>query len=335
MLDALASAIRDQVDEVTEIFETGFQRPQQWIKYIHKSFGTPPDVDSLINTAARWGDKNQSLKSFQALFVACWICYPVEKGSYMIHLPGNQNIPNGHNTLDTRWSSHVSEKNARNASAGFEFLQGYRELLVQIEGDFLFLKAEGHSSMSLKHMASYVNKVRTGAGKTASPALNNFARQYPNLIAERAAENYGTAYEALLKKLKLTGKEIDVRTATDKMIKKCRKDDLTTFRALLVQAGLPPDTTDTQRYTNRAIGHLLTEVIIPFAKGLSDKSKFGKQVQSAEDDLLGIAAKLWEDKGMWGFNTTPRLFQELRLRPDVITTGLQAFVDVVGNKANV
>jgi hypothetical protein len=95
-----------------------------------------------------------------------------------------------------------------------------------------------------------------------------------------------------------------------------------------VQAGLPSDITDTQRFTNSAIGHLLTEVIIPFAQRLSDKSKFGKSVQKAEDDLLGIAEKLWEDND-WGFNSTPRLFRELRLHPNIMDTALQAFVDVL------
>ena len=95
-----------------------------------------------------------------------------------------------------------------------------------------------------------------------------------------------------------------------------------------MQARLPSDITDTQRFTNRAIGHLLTEVIIPFAQGLSDKSKFGKKVQKAEDDLLGIAENLSQDKD-WGLNKTRRLFRELRLHPNIMDTGLQAFVDVL------
>jgi hypothetical protein len=122
----------------------------------------------------------------------------------MIYLPGNQNILNGHRYLDKRWSSHVSEQNARTAGQGFRFLQGYRELLVQIEGGFLFLKAEGHPANDVNHISSYFTKVRTGAGNMASVALNNLVRQRAELgITPRAAENYGKAYEALVKKLKL------------------------------------------------------------------------------------------------------------------------------------
>jgi hypothetical protein len=331
MLEALAEAIRDRQTEVMRIFETGFQAQNDWCTYIQDSFGARPDVASLLTTATNWGDKNASLKSFQALFVASWICYPVEKGSYMIYLPGNQNIVNGHSTLDKRWSSHVSTKNARSAGEGFRFLQGYRELLVQIEGDYLFLKAEGHPANDMKHISSYFTKLKTGAGNTASVALNNLVRQLNGLgIVPRAAENYGKAYEALLKKLRLPGKEIDVRAAVNKMIEKCRKDDLTRFRDLLAQQpDLQPDITDTERFTNRMIGCLLTKVIIPFAKGLSDKSKFGKKVQKAEVDLKGIADKLLEDELMWGFERAPRLFQELRLHTDIMNIGLQAFLDVL------
>lgn len=329
MLEALASAIRDGDAEVKEIFQAGFKTSNQWRTYIQNSFGAPPDVNSLLTDPAQWANKAASLQSFQALFVACWIWYPVEKGSYMISLPGNQNIQNGRNTLDKRWSSHVSETNARSAGTGFQFLQGYRELLVQIEGNFLFLKAEGHPANDMAHVSSYFTKVSTGAGNTASVALNNLARQRADLgIAPRAAENYGKAYEALLKKFKLTGKQTDVRTAVDSMIAKCRKDDLPAFQALLTQAGLPTDTTETYRYTNRAVGHLLTEVIIPFASRLSDKSKFKKAVHKAEDDLVGIAEKMWQDHD-WRVTLTPRLFQELRLRPENLNTGLQAFLDVL------
>lgn len=73
MLEALASAIRDEDDEVKAIFEAGFKTPTQWRTYIQNSFGAPPDVNSLLTTTAGWVDKNTSLQSFQALFVACWI----------------------------------------------------------------------------------------------------------------------------------------------------------------------------------------------------------------------------------------------------------------------
>jgi hypothetical protein len=282
-------------------------------------------VKHLLGSSG-WDNKANALARFQALYVACWIYYPVEKGTYMIDVTDPKDVAKGWATLPDRWSSHLSGK-GRTAGEGFKFLQGYSELLVQIEGNWLFLKAEGHGAKDLKHLASYFTKLKTGAGNTQSEALKRLAKEQKKLgITPRAAENYGKAYEKLLqKKFSLKGKQVDIRTAVKAMIDKCKKDDLSEYDKLLKDAQLPTD--DLSKMTNRAIGSLIVNVIIPFAKGLS-KSKFGAMVQDAQDDLKGIADKLCEDENI-GLTMTPRFFQELRLTAAELDTGLGAFIDVL------
>src|SRR5690606_25051145 len=131
--------------------------------------------------------------------------------------------------LQSRISSHLSRKGA-SAHEGWAFLQGYGELLVQIEGErssapYLFLKCEGHpidglfSISTLKHGTSGVVKSVTGAGKTASPALNNLAKNSTTVEA-RAAENFGKKYKKLQKKLGLSGKEVTVAEVVTEIWKK-------------------------------------------------------------------------------------------------------------------
>ncbi|AKJ27292.1 hypothetical protein [Caldimonas brevitalea] len=168
-----------------------------------------------------------STKSFQALFMAAWAHHPTEKGSYMIDLsglpPGQlDQIKKAHEEHCTsRPSSHLSGK-GRSASKDFEFLKGYKELLVQMEHidgkPYLFLKTEGHTtglSGIVGHTKSYLHKVKTGEGKTASPYLNAMATAAPGLVEPRAAENYGKDYGKLLKSLDLKGKSVTARTVTE------------------------------------------------------------------------------------------------------------------------
>jgi hypothetical protein len=73
-------------------------------------------------TAQQW-----QLPTFQALYVACWLHHPVEKGTYLIDLSG---VPVGQMAilnaayqqhLSGRRSSHLSGA-GRSAGAGWEFL---------------------------------------------------------------------------------------------------------------------------------------------------------------------------------------------------------------------
>lgn len=72
---------------------------------------------------------------FHALYIACWIFYPVEKGTFMIPLTAQQrkNVKSGYQNLDPRWTSPL-HKHGRSAAKGWKFLKGYGELLVQMEG---------------------------------------------------------------------------------------------------------------------------------------------------------------------------------------------------------
>jgi hypothetical protein len=333
MLEALAKAIRDQDKDVVGIFEDGFQTPTQWRDFIQTSYGAKPDVTSILNAAA--GDKATSEKRFHALFIACWLFYPVEKGSFMLNLEGaaqQQNILSGKALLDKRWSSHLGDKDPRSAGRGFAFLTGYHELLVQIEdgNTYLFVKAEGHGAASVAHLSSFFTKWKTGKGNTASAALNNLAKDHQEFgIAPRAAENYGKSYEKLLeKKLDLKGKTVTIEDALGAMVEKCKKDDDATFKNKVAGAGLDRNLKDASGLGPGDQAKLLENVIIPFSETLGPKSKFAGRIKDAKEDLLGIVKMLKMDaaNGVSG----PRYFQELRLRPSHLNNALQAFLDVLG-----
>lgn len=198
---------------VAEVFGDDFQAPAGWSRMLDHMPGR--SVVTLLNRSGAWWTR----ECFQALYVACWIHHPVEKGSYMIQL-GPAQVANvraaytrltGNGDLQTRISSHLSGRGA-SAHVGWDFLKGYGELLVQIEGEaanapYLFLKCEGHAlekglSMStVKHGASWIKKSITGSGATASQALKQWAVAHPNVVEGRAAENFSKDYEKLIKQL--------------------------------------------------------------------------------------------------------------------------------------
>src|SRR5262249_24068102 len=94
MLEKLAEAIRDKNVEVTKVFATPFRNPAHWVDFIKEHFGgrTFPTVDRILNEGndAKWKDAGWATEKFQALYVACWIFNPVEKGSFMIKLNEHQ-----------------------------------------------------------------------------------------------------------------------------------------------------------------------------------------------------------------------------------------------------
>lgn len=215
---------------VQTVFGPAFQTPRGWADFLDTSIPMR-DVGVLLKRSpAFWNREN-----FQALYVACWIFHPVEKGSYMLQLGPTeyQNVKGAYDRLlqsgelQARISSHLSKRGA-SAHEGWGFLQGYAELLVQIEGErtgapYLFLKCEGHAMdgmiSTLKHCTSWLVKIATGAGQTASPALNNLAKSSTTVEA-RAAENFGKAYKKLQKKLGLSGTEVTVGEVVAQLWKK-------------------------------------------------------------------------------------------------------------------
>ncbi len=192
------------------VFAGQFKDRAGWSQFTRQHLHNGSVSDQLKAPAHNW-----TPQSFQALFVAAWAHHPVEKGSYMIDLSKLSKeelaeVAQAHQKhCSSRPSSHLSGA-GRSASKGFNFLNGYKELLVQMEHvedkPYLFLKAEGHTTGIngiVGHTNSYFHKVKTGEGLTASPFLNALANANPTTVEARAAENYGKPYGKLLKALQL------------------------------------------------------------------------------------------------------------------------------------
>jgi hypothetical protein len=235
----------NQTDLVHELFGQNFQTLAQWRLYLQNELGNNVTA-RLAGALPSW-----SVTSFQALYVACWVHHPVEKGTFMInisHLSAAQQqvIRQAYEThLTGRKSSHLSGA-GRSASRGWDFLNGYRELLVQLEDTagqlHLFLKAEGHTTaldQVIPHLQSWWHKKKTGEGLEASAFLHATAKAYPQVEA-RAAENYGTGYKALVKLLGLSGRQQTVRDVLPKL-----------FQATGFPQSIPNGATNDQ------LGHLL------------------------------------------------------------------------------
>ena len=214
-----------------EVFGDDFQTPAGWSRMLANLPGSR--VDNMLNRRGAWWTR----ECFQALYVACWIHHPVEKGAYMIQLSPThlQNVKDAYTSLlasgalQSRISSHLSKRGA-SAHEGWDFLKGYGELLVQIEGDAgiaaaLYLKCEGHalekglSISTVKHLVSWMKKSITGSGQTASQALNDWAG-YSSVVEGRAAENFAKGYEKLLGQLGLKSRNTTVEQMMDAMVRK-------------------------------------------------------------------------------------------------------------------
>ncbi len=243
-------------DLVKAVFGEKFQTHAGWNDALGVVGKSPESV--LKRTASWW-----SRQDFQALFIAAWIHHPTEKGSYMIQLtPSQANEIEAalaklvsNKELTTRISSHLS-KTGFSAGKGWAFLNGYDELLVQIEKGtashpYLFLKCEGHQlkgvTSSIQHGISWAKKEITGVGETASPALNQFANDHPDIVEPRAAENYSPEYEAFLEKqLGLTGTMVTVEQAIDALYEKLNS-------VSTIKSGLP----NSVRGDTRALAHAI------------------------------------------------------------------------------
>jgi hypothetical protein len=218
-------------DTVQAVFTTEFRTTSGWRGFLDKYL--PGQVTKLLDRRAAWWSRG----NFQALYVACWIFHPVEKGSYMLQLEAAPyaNMKEAYlrlladGRLQSRISSHLSKTGA-SAHLGWSFLQGYEELLIQMEGEktscpYLFLKCEGHALdgpiSSAKHLWSWLVKNATGAGATASPALKEFAEGDDGLVEARAAENFSGTYKDLHKALGLSGKLVTVADVVDALWTKC------------------------------------------------------------------------------------------------------------------
>ena len=222
----LASDNPMDVGVKNQVFAERFQQKAGW----KEQFDT-----HLQGSAAAQFDKPASEwtpETFQSMFMAAWANQPTEKGSYMIDLSGLsaeqlEQVKQAHQEqCSGRLSSHLSGK-GRSAAKGYEFLKGYKELLVQMETldgkPYLFLKTEGHTTDildgGLQHGLSLIEKWKTGSGKMSSPFLNALANASP-MVEQRAAENFDKPYGKLLKKLKLTEHSTTTRAMASTLFEK-------------------------------------------------------------------------------------------------------------------
>ena len=212
---------------VKGVFDARFQTSNGWTNTF-ENYIPGWDVNVLLNRAPGFWNR----ENFQALYIACWVFHPLEKGTFMLSLTQAQGATVreaydrllASNQLQSRMSSHLGGQGA-SAHEGWHFLKGYGELLLQIEEEqhgtpYLMLKCEGHPLEGgfsvLKHGLSYLAKRLTGAGKTASAELHNLARDSLN-VELRAAENFSPRIEKFQKQLGLSGKMITV----DEMVDAC------------------------------------------------------------------------------------------------------------------
>lgn len=190
-------------DYSKQIFGPNFQNYGDFCSYFEKHYGTTYDIHRVLMTKRKW-----SAEDFHALFIACWIYKPMEKGTYFFRMTSAEahKVKVGFETLPTRKSSHLSGK-GRSAHAGWAFLKGYAELLVQWHNTgsrtYLMLKAEGHTtslSSIVPHMKSWNHKRKHGEGLRASDALHATTGPGSPIIS-RGAENFSTDYKTFLKEL--------------------------------------------------------------------------------------------------------------------------------------
>ncbi|VAW79453.1 hypothetical protein MNBD_GAMMA15-1805 [hydrothermal vent metagenome] len=298
--------------QVKRVFGPKFQDISGWRSFLRTTLNS--NVSSQLSAApARW-----SVKSFQALYVACWVHHPVEKGSYMINL-GHLSTARRKVIEDAcrehcygRKSSHLSGA-GRSASKGWEFLQGYKELLVQYESTkgqpYLFLKSEGHTTGItgiIPHMKSWVHKNKHGFGKLASPSLNALASPvsaWSGAVESRAAENYAKGYGKLLKKvLGVSGRQMTVREMMKLLFAKTRFPAPSNFATA----------------NNRQLGLLLAR----FTYAGSRYRLKGTITPDMINDLRRLAGTLQKD----GDKHMSRVFREIRATPTEIDQSLAVFL---------
>lgn len=312
-----------------QVFERPFDTPSGWLEWLRTDL--EGGASGILNRIAT---RPSSARPFQALFIACWIHQPVEKGSYMIPLPRDfaARVKVAVEGLPTRWSSHLSESNARSAGQGYAFLKGYSELLVQIETDrvtqtpHLFLKTEGHGAMSLAHISSYITKLRSGEGNTQSEALHRVATSGLFGIAPRAAENYSKGYEALLKNVEAEGKLVDAATAIPavcaKLARKVTLENRSIWDQWLASRAAHPD----QPPSNLAIADLIDRVIMPTLDAHTDvEGKHLGVLRKSRSDLAQISRDLRRDVVSMNEEYVPRFFGEIRAKPELLDQSLNSF----------
>lgn len=299
---------------VNDVFGPDFQTVNDWLEFLTNNLIGGLPTSHLRAPASAW-----TVGSFQALYVACWIYHPVEKGTYMLSLAdmARPEIVKEamKKKLSSRKSSHLSGKGF-SAKKRWHFLKGYEELLVQYEFDalgtpFLLLKSEGHGTGITSvgpHLKSWRAKVKTGQGLQASAALNNLAATNGALVALRNAENYDKDYEKLLKALNFKDKK---NTTVRQM-----------FQALCRETGFTGSVPSTA--SNKAVGQaILAFCVNPAVTGANSKANLNGGITPAMiQSLRGLANTMARDNHHSG----ERVFQEVRVRPVELDAAIRTFI---------
>lgn len=311
----IANFLRSILDtpQAAPIFEDEFQTYKSFCSYLTKYFGTGQAV-SVHNLLKTTPAKTFKADYFQALYVACWLYKPMEKGTYFLRMTHSEaeNIKKAFEQLPTRKSSHLDGK-GRSAHKGFAFLKGYEELLVQWvltnERTYLLLKCEGHTTGIggiVPHMQSWNHKRKHGVGLMSNPALNTLATQGNSPIIERGAENFSKDYETFLTQLgKLRGiKKLDKATTSvrDMLVALTADDKWKHATNLAVQTEL----NTLVNGANMIHGMTLTP---------GTKEQFRRFAQ-----LIG-----WENRPTKVYD---RYFEEVHLNPDQLSNAIKDFYDV-------
>jgi hypothetical protein len=302
------------------IFSDRFQDIASWRTFLRTQLNSTVGA-RLAAPASSW-----RVESFHALFIACWVHHPVEKGTYMIDLSGLTVAQR--DTVQAAYKAHCTSRKSshlggdgRSASEKWDFLKGYKELLVQYEAitgrPFLFLKAEGHTtglSGIVPHLQSYLHKRKTGEGLQSSPFLNAVAVAAPDLVEPRAAENYDKGYEKLLKALKLKGTKVTCRDMAEALFK----------RTAYYPSGNLDVSTFVMVATNKQLGMALTRycdaATIVGANGVKYRAN-GLVTGPMIQDLRKVAKTLVSD----GDVSRNRVYREIVAKPDEIDTSLENF----------
>ena len=313
--ELLTSGYRHHQDIVCDVFGPGFQDISHWRSFLRSTLN---DNTSAMFAASGW---RWSVDSFQALFIACWIHHPVEKGTYMINIEDigadqREVLKAAYKKhLYGRKSSHLSGS-GRSASKDWRFLNGYKELLVQIEDTkgtpYLMLKSEGHTTGPagiIPHLHSWVHKKKHGEGLMASEALHKLASFTP-MAEGRAAENYGKGYKALLKEvLGFHGKDVTVRDMIGVLFDKANYD--------MYAVSLPLTA------TNLDLGNALDRYCQDAAGGV--QYRIGGRIDDEMiADLRSLAGTLKHD----GDVRMPRVFREIRVIPQDLDRTLTFFYNL-------
>jgi hypothetical protein len=311
----IADFLRSLLDtpQATPIFEPQFQTYDGFCRYLTGYFGAGNGVDVhtlLKNTPS----KTFKADYFQALFIACWIYKPMEKGTYFLRMTNAEaeNVKKAFEALPSRKSSHLDGK-GRSAHKGFAFLKGYEELLVQWvatnERTYLMLKCEGHTTGIggiVPHLQSWNHKRKHGVGLMANPALNTLTKENNSPIIDRGAENFSKDYEAFLTQLgKVRGvKKLDKAT--------------TSIRDMLVAL------TGEQKWKNATNLDVQTKLNTLVNGGNSvngvDLTQGTKQQFTKFAQLIG-----WENRPTKVYD---RYFEEVHVNPEQLSNAIKDFFAV-------